>query len=405
MMEQEIKSAIEAQLTAWEQFKKANDERLAQLEKKGHAAEDAVAKVDVINEDLNKLAKELAEARLAAQRPAGGDKGELTAQQREHKQAFEQFLRNGDDSGLRAIERKAMNSTSDPDGGYLVLPELEREIDRVVPTISAMSRLARNITIGTRSWQKRVKTSGMAMRRVAEGATGGETTEPKYARIEVVVHPAEVEPWVYNETLEDADIDLAADLAFEASIGFAEGSASEFISGNGVGCAQGITAYTNVANASYAWGKIGYIASGKAATFASVAPADKIVDLQHALKAQYRNGAVWVTSDTVLGKMRQLKDGSGTYYLWQPDPSAGFGGRFLGSPVETDDNMPALASNAYSLAYGNFMRGYAIVNRTGITLIRDNITSKGQTKFNFRKRFGGGVYNFEAIKLLKMAAS
>ncbi|MEY2655076.1 MAG: hypothetical protein RLZZ524_2104, partial [Pseudomonadota bacterium] len=127
--------------------------------------------------------------------------------------------------------------------------------------------------------------------------------------------------------------------------------------------------------------------------------------LQHALKSQYRQGAAWVMSDATLATVRQMKDGSGSYYLWQPDPTAGFGGRFLGSPVETDDNMPAVASGALSVAYGNFMRGYAIVNRTGITLIRDNLTSKGQTKFNFRKRFGGGIYNFEAIKLLKMSAS
>jgi HK97 family phage major capsid protein len=268
-----------------------------------------------------------------------------------------------------------------------------------------MARLARVITIGARSYTRRVKTTGMSMRRVAEGGTGGETTEPTYARLEFTAHPAEVEPWVYNETLEDADIDLAADLADEAGIAFAEGAASEYITGNGVGKAWGITSYTNIANASYAWGKIGYIASGKSAAFASVAPSDKLIDLQHALKAQYRNGAVFLMPDTVLGTVRQMKDASGAYYLWQPDTTAGFGGRLLGSPVEIDDNMPVIAANSYSVAYGNFRRGYLIINRTGTTLIRDNITAKGTTKFNFRRRFGGGVYNFEAIKLMKFATS
>jgi len=98
--------------------------------------------------------------------------------------------------------------------------------------------------------------------------------------------------------------------------------------------------------------------------------------------------------------MRQMKDGSGAYYLWNPDPAGGFGGRFLGSPVTVDDNMPALGAASYSLAFGNFKRGYKIVNRAGTTLIRDNITAKGQTKFNFRRRFGGGIVNFEAIKLM-----
>jgi HK97 family phage major capsid protein len=389
---------------AWEEFKTANDARLKAIETKGYAPADLVDKVGVINADVDKLSKQLADALLTAQRPQGGDKG-VSRDQQEHKAAFDHFLRKGSVDKLAELERKAMNSTSDPDGGYLIPVQMDAEIDRVVPTLSAMARLARTITIGTRSYTRRVKTAGMSMTRVAEGGTAGETTEPTYAKLEFVVHPAEVEPWVYNETLEDADIDLAGDLAQEAAIGFAEGAAAEYISGNGVGKAQGITAYTNVANASYTWGKIGYIASGKAAAFASAAPADKLVSLYHSLKPQYRNGACFLMNDSVLGTARQMKDGSGSYYLWQPDPLAGFGGRLLGAPVEIDDNMPALASNAYSVAFGNFQRGYMIVNRTGTTLIRDNITAKGTTKFNFRRRFGGGVYNFEAIKLMKFAAS
>jgi HK97 family phage major capsid protein len=110
-------------------------------------------------------------------------------------------------------------------------------------------------------------------------------------------------------------------------------------------------------------------------------------------------------NDTTLGVARQMKDGSGSYYLWTPDASAGFGGRFLGSPVVIDDNMPDIGAGAYSVAYGNFSRGYTIVNRAGTTLIRDNITAKGTTKFNFRRRFGAGITNFEAIKLLKFATS
>jgi HK97 family phage major capsid protein len=172
-----------------------------------------------------------------------------------------------------------------------------------------------------------------------------------------------------------------------------------------VGKARGITGYDVVANASMAWGKVGFIVSGKSAAFASVAPADKVIGLQHALKAQYRPGAVFLTNDATLGTMRQIKDASGAYYLWQPDPAAAFGGRFLGHPVEVDDNMPAIGAGSYSLAFGNFKRGYKIVRRAGTSLIRDNITAKGQTKFNFRRRFGGGITHFEAIKLMKFATS
>jgi HK97 family phage major capsid protein len=400
----DINDLLKQQGQIFEEFKKTNDERLKAIESKGYAPADLTEKVDRMNEAMSKLDKEILEIQKKANRLNPGDGG-LTEEQEEHKKAFNLYLRKGIDNGLAEIQRKAMNTGSDPDGGYLVLPEIDQMIDRVVPTVSAMYRLANVVTIGTNKYQKRVKKTGMAMRRTADGSGGGETTEPTYANIDIEAFTAEVEPWVNNETLEDAFIDLANDLADEAAIAFAEGAGAEFITGNGVGKARGITSYDKVANASYAWGKVGYIASGKSAAFASVAPADKIVALQHALKSAYRPGAVWLTNDATLGTIRQLKDGSGSYYIWQPDPAAAFGGRLLGNPVEVDDNLADIAAASYSLAFGNFKRGYTIVNRAGTTLIRDNITTKGVTKFNFRRRFGGGITNFEAIKLMKFATS
>ena len=400
----EIADIIKKQGEAWEEFKKTNDARLKAIEQ-GNATGDMDAKLAKINDAMAEFRGQLTEIEKKAGRPKTGADTEVTAEQAEYRKAFNRFLRKGDEAGLADLQRKAMNSGTDQDGGYLVLPEMDMAIDRVAPTISAMYRLANVVNIGTAKYEKLVKTSGMTMRRVDDGETGGETTEPKYSKLLINVHSAEVEPWVNNETLEDAIVNLEADLAEEAAIGFAEGAGAEFITGNGVGKARGIAGYSNVANSSYAWGSVGYIATGKSGAFASVAPADKIISLQHALKAQYRPGAVWLTNDATLATIRQIKDGSGAYYLWQPDPTGAFGGRLLGHPVEVDDNLATIAAGSYSLAFGNFKRGYTIVNRAGTTLIRDNITAKGTTKFNFRRRFGGGITNYEAIKLLKFATS
>lgn len=400
----DINDLLTKQGQVFEEFKTKNDERLKAIESKGWAPADLTEQVGRLNDAMSKLDKEILEIQKKANR-IGQGASDLTDEQKEYKDAFNKYLRKGQDHGLADLQCKAMNTGSDPDGGYLVLPEMDMIIDRVVPTISAMARLAKTVTIGSARYEKLVKTSGLVMTRVADGATAGESTTPQYAKITIDVHTAEVEPWVLNETLEDAFIDLESELTDDAAIGFAEGLGAEYITGNGVGKARGITAYTNVANASYAWGKVGYIATGKSAAFASVAPADKIIDLQHSLKSQYRPGAVWLMNDGTLGTARQMKDGSGSFYLWQPDPAGAFGGRFLGSPVEIDDNMPAIAAASFSVAYGNFKRGYTIVNRSGTTLIRDNITSKGVTKFNFRRRAGGGITQFEAIKLLKFATS
>jgi HK97 family phage major capsid protein len=401
---QEIKDLLHKQGVAFEELKKANDEML-KAKADGKSVAEMQEKLDKINADFAAQKKQYDELEKKAFRPKDGADNFLTDDQKEHRKAFNRYLRKGHDSGLIELQQKTMQTGSDPDGGYLVLPEMDMAIDRIAPTISAMFRLANVVTIGTAKYEKLVKTSGMAMRRVADGQTGGETTNPKFSKVGIEVHTAEVEPWVYNETLEDAFINLEADLANEAAIGFAEGAGVEFISGNGVGKARGITGYNNVANSSYSWGNVGYVVSTKSGAFASVAPGDDLISLQHSLKSQYRPGAVFMMNDNTLSIARQMKDGSGSYYLWNPDPAAGFGGRFLGSPVEIDDNMPDIAAGTFSVAYGNFQRGYTIVNRAGTTLIRDNITAKGTTKFNFRRRFGGGITQFEAIKLMKFATS
>lgn len=401
----ELKAALDKQAEVWGEFTRKNDE-LLKAKADGKAVADLQGTVERLNTELTKLGADLVDIAKKANRPSIKDaKGnELTDDQVAYKQAFGKFLRKGDDNGLAELQRKAYNSASGPDGGFLVLPEMDVEIVRVVGVVSAIGRLARQVTIGTDTFKKVAKTSGMIARRVGAGATGGETTNPKYAELEFTAHTAEAEPWVFNETLEDAVMDLEMDLANEASIAFAELAGSEYAIGTGVGSARGITAYDAVANANYAWGKLGYVKSGASGDFAPSAPGDAIIDLQHSLKAQYRPGAAFIMGDATLAKVRQMKDGSGNFYLWQPDPLAGFGGRLLGSPVEIDDNMPTLAANSLSIAYGNFAQGYVVVNRSGTVVIRDNLTDKGKTKFNFRRRFGGGVQNFEAIKLMKFTA-
>ena len=409
-MEQSMESLGELlmkQGTAFEEFKTANDQRLKSIEEKGYAPADVVGKVAAINADLNQLGKDIAEVAKKAARPQMTDsKGVIvTPEMQEYKTALQSFIRKGNDNGLKELEKKAMQQGSDVDGGYLIHPELETTIDRVSTVISTIRQLADVRTIGKTSIQFRVKTSGTAARWVGEGEAGGETTNAKYSQLEIYADEMEVEPWAYNTALEDMDFDIETDLADEAGIGFAEAEAVAFVSGNGIKKPRGFLDQDIVANASYAWGKVGYIASGAAGAFASSNPADNIINLLHSLKPGYRNGAVLVMNDTTLSLVRQFKDASGAYYLFNPDATGEFGGFVLGKPVSVDDNMTAIAANSYSIAYANWKRAYRIVDRKGITLIRDNITAKGTTKFNFRKRVGGGIKNYEAIKLMKFATS
>ena len=369
-----------------------------------------LGRISNVETEVKALGKSLTEVEKKAGRPSAGnsDDNGVTPDQVEYRKAFDKYLRKGRTDGLEELQIRAMNSGSDPDGGYAVIPEMDQAIDRIAPTVSAMYRLANAITIGTAKWEKLVKTSGMAMRRVADGQTGGETTEPKFTKVAIEVFPSEVEPWVFNETLEDAFIDLETDLANEAAISFAEGGGAEFITGNGVGCSRGFLSYPNVANSAYVWGSVGYVPSGASGAFktasVSVNSADALIDLQHALKVKYRTGATWLMNNSTAAAVRKLKDADGRH-VWVDSLINGQPSMLLGYPVEVDDNMPDIAAGTYAIAFGNWKRGYAIVNRSGTTLIRDNITTKGQTKFNFRRRFGGGITHFEAIKVMRFATS
>jgi HK97 family phage major capsid protein len=147
----EIAELIKKQGENFDAFKKANDERLERIEK-GQGTSDLDGKLAAINAELKSLADENREIQKRAGRK--GVEGNLTDEQIERKEAFKSFMRSGE------INQKAMQTGSDPDGGYLVLPEMDAEIDRIAPTISAMYRLARIVNIGSAKYERLVKTSG-----------------------------------------------------------------------------------------------------------------------------------------------------------------------------------------------------------------------------------------------------
>jgi HK97 family phage major capsid protein len=400
----EINDLIEKQGRAFEEFKKANDDRLKAVESKGYAPADTVEKVEKLNTELSQLSKEMAELmKKSNRRNVGGGDGELNQDQEEHKQAFAEYFRKGRDNGLHELEKKALNMGSDPDGGYLVPTEIETMIDRVASADVAMRRLATVRQIGAPSYKKPVVTTGAAGGWLGETEDSTETTTPKLSELEFTPGKLYAYPWATNDMLEDGVIDIEQWLTQEVEEIFVEKEGEAFITGTGIKKPKGILAYSTVANASYSWGKLGYIASGADGAF-HTDEGDALIDLVHALKRRYRNGASWLMNDLTMAEVRKIKDTTDNY-IWRPGLEAGISDTLLGYPVDIDDYMPDIASNSLSIAFGNFKRGYLIVDRRGVAIIRDQVTKPGYTKFNVSKRVGGGVQNFEAIKLMKFAAS
>ncbi|SNZ21714.1 phage major capsid protein [Cohaesibacter gelatinilyticus] len=388
-------------------FQAFKDEHAAELKGIKNKFADVVQteKVERINNEITELTKAMEETnKVLAALQLGGTGSPEDPAKAEHAKAFDTFFRKGAENGLRDLEVKASLTTqSDPDGGYLVPEEMSSTIDRVVGTVSAMRSLATVLPIGTSTYKKLVNMGGAGSGWVGETSARPETDTPTLR--ELVFNTMEVyaNPAATQTSLDDAQMDIATWLGNEVSIEFAEQEGDAFINGNGVNKPRGVLQYDNVANASYAWGKLGVINTGAAAAFAASDPGDAFIDLYYALKSQYRQGATWLTSDAVMGKIRKFKDGDGNY-LWAPPTAAGEVPTILGKPVSTDDNMPALAANALPVAFGNFSRGYLVIDRAGIRVLRDPFSNKPYVHFYTTKRVGGGVQNFEAIKLMKCAA-
>lgn len=431
----EIKSLVEAQGSTWEQYKKTNDERIAKMAK-GESIEAFEAKLAAMDETITSTGKELKEIALKASRPAiSGDTQERNEKELKtfnavaraaaiesgksfvplsaegyanYKSAMSNMIRQGEQK-LTADEMKAINVGTATQGGFLIGFEMEAGIERVVHRYSAMRQLARVISIGSASYKKLVKVTG-----TSGGTRGGETTAPTtgttptWSELEFKPGTYLSDQRITMESLEDSVQDVESDLMQEIGIEFAEMEGSDFITGDGVNGPRGIQSYSIVANASYAWGSVGYTASGHASAFASSNPSDYLIDLQHSLKRQYRGNAAWAMNDATLAAIRKFKDGQGNYLWGMTAPSqlmAGAVGQLLGHSVVTDDFMPDLGSNAYPIAFGDFQRAYYVIDRKGMSILRDPYTAVPYVKFVARRRVGGGIANFEAVKLLKCATS
>jgi HK97 family phage major capsid protein len=239
---------------------------------------------------------------------------------------------------------------------------------------------------------------------VGETDSRAQTNTPTIAALDFPAMDLYAMPAATQTLLDDAQVDIEQWLANEVQIVFAEQEGAAFINGDGSAKPTGFLNYTTAADASWAWGKIGYIASGADGAFASSDPSDALINLAYAPKQGYRANGTWVMNRKTEAAIRKFKDGDDNY-IWQPGTAIGQPASLLGYPVAEAEDMPDIASNSYSIAFGDFARGYLIVDRVGINVLRDPFSAKPYVLFYTTKRVGGGVQNFEAIKLMKFAAS
>jgi HK97 family phage major capsid protein len=310
------------------------------------------------------------------------------------------YLRRGAE-----VELKSFTGSVLADGGYAIPKEIDETIDSTLKGISPIRSIANVVQVGSAGYRKLVTQNGVASGWAAEIDQRPITGTPAFNEIVPSFGDLYANPAASQAMLDDAAFDVEGWLAGEIATEFAKAEGSAFVSGNGTNKPKGfLQSPTGTASDNTrAFGTLQYIATGAAGAFATN-PENKLVDLVHSLRAPYRRGASWVMNASTLASIRKFKDSTGAF-IWQAGMVSGQPDTLLGYPVVEAEDMPDIAANSLSVAFGNFKAGYLIAERAETSIIRDPFTNKPYVHFYATKRIGGAVSNSEAIKLMKFAVS
>ncbi len=396
--EKDIKEVAEALGKKFDEFKEKNDKRIAGLEEeKGKLS----GQVDTLNEKLGELdeLKSSLEKELAdLKRPDGTG----TKAASEHKAAFMQFVRKGVDSGLGDLQAKALQIGADADGGYAVPEELDRSIIELLKDSSPMRQVCNQITVGSPDYRRLVSLGGAGSGWVGETDPRPATGTPTLGQISAFMGEIYANPQATQTSLDDIFFDAEGWLNSEVSREFSEKEGNAFTLGNGINKPKGYLAYELVTDGdkTRAFGKLQKLISGTAGGFNG----DKLIDLIHSLKAGYRANARFMMTNLTVAYVRKLKDSEGNY-LWRPGLELGQPSTLLSYGITENEDMPDVAADANAISFGDFKRGYTIVDRIGTRVLRDPYTNKPFVGFYTTKRVGGMLVDSQAIKVLTLSAA
>lgn len=420
----ELKKVVDPIMTAFEEFKATNDARLKEIEKKGSADPVTVEKLNKIEgtlqnyeginqkvtnaENQAKAAKEAADrieiamSRLPNNSPSRKEGAELKAMFNDWCNAVVRVHAVGaanlsaDEQKVLAdvtAEGKSLGLTPDVAGGYLAPVEYVREIIKGVTLISPARSIVRVRNTANKSIQIPKRTGQFAARRVSEQGPRTETQGLAYGLEEINAPEMYALIDISAQMLEDSAFDMEVEIREEAQEQFAVKEGAEFVSGTGNGDCEGILVNADVQENT----------SGTAATIAdATGQANGLLTLKHALKSAYAANAKWLLNRTTIGSVRKLKDGQNNY-IWMPGIQNGAPNTIDGDPYVEFPDMPNEGAGLYPIAYGDFRRGYTMVDRVSMEMLRDPYTqaTSGNVRFIFRRRIGGQVTLAEAFRKLK----
>ena len=302
------------------------------------------------------------------------------------RKAFGDYIRKG------LLDTKTLNTTNGAAAGVLVPPNFEESLQRKIVEQSPFMAAATVTPVGTNSvsFPRELTLVTVSDGWVDEQEVSTET-EPTFEKVELFVNELAKHVNVGNRMIEDGAFDIMAELEGQFATKFSQTLNQAFLAGNGVKKPVGLLTDTTIVK----------VNSGAAATFTL----DTLIGLYYGMPQLFRANGSWIMNAVTLGAVRKMALASGVPGIFGENLAVGAPTTLLGRPIVEMVDMPNIAANATPIAFGSIADAYRIVNRKGLTFLRDPYSqaSKRITTIYATLRIGGGVVRPEAIKLLKMS--
>lgn len=322
------------------------------------------------------------------------DKSGLSETEKKHQDIVEQYIRKGDNE----LELKTLGVYAGQDGGYTVPKAMSAKIIQRIYETSPIRSVASVVTISTDSIEHTIDTGEFSQGWVSETGTRSETNTSTFGKKTIAVHEQYAEPRATQKLLDDSVFNIEGWIAQKVSDKFSRMENTAFVTGNGVNKPRGLLTYAH--SASYSINTIEQVNMGSSSALTS----NGLIDVQNSLLENYQSNAKWLMNRTTYGALLKLIRSDNKFNEFLGLPNATGMATLLGKQIVLATDIPVIASNALSIAYGDFTEAYQVVDRQGINLIRDQYTAKPYVKFYFTKRVGGDVLNTQAIKIGKVSS-
>lgn len=324
------------------------------------------------------------------------------------QRGYDLFLRKSDrqlSADEAALIRNTMSTTTGSEGGFTVQTEVASTVIEAIKSFGAMRRVADSLVTAQGNPLSYPTTDGTA----EEGEIVAQNQSASDADISfgtrdlgVYKFGSKVIP-VPIELLQDTTIDIQALIRARIRSRIGRHQNRKFTVGLGSGSNEPMGMITAASV-----GKVG--ATGQTTTITY----DDLVDIAESLDIAYTDeaGAIpgWMFPQSLRKTLRKLKDTAGRP-IWTPSYDAGIQGTrtdmLLDYPVTINNEMPAPAANAKSLAFGQF-GAYVVRDALDITLFRFDdsaYTKKGQVGFLAWARTGGNLMDLSAVKTYQHSAT